>query len=185
MQHKMQHKCLTFPIPILKQMEKSNGNIVYGSLHYFDPINKYQNFSFTDVKDLSIENENFIDIYLINKTNYKVVIKNELIGFIYQNITFKTFDKEIFQTNSLDLFSALYHLIYENENDIEEIFNIEQNETIEQIATLERKPNLNIAKYNRKTEVKLNIPLKKDAIFKKQRISKVPVPKHLRERIQN
>ena len=33
-----------------------------------------------------------------------------------------------------------------------------------------------------KTKVKLNLPLKKDAIFKKQRISKVPI--HLRERIQ-
>ena len=33
-----------------------------------------------------------------------------------------------------------------------------------------------------KTKVKLNLPMKKDAIFKKQRISKVP--KHLRERIQ-
>ena len=134
-------------------MEKSNGNIVYGSLHYFDP-NKYQNLSFTDVKDLSIKNENFIDIYLINKTNYKVVIRNELIGFIYQNITFKSFDREIFQTNSLDLFSTLYHLTYENENDIEEILNIEQNETVEQVVTFERKPNfkckLNITKYNQK-----------------------------------
>ena len=33
-----------------------------------------------------------------------------------------------------------------------------------------------------KTKVKLNLPMKKDAIFKKQRISKVPI--HLRERIQ-
>ena len=33
-----------------------------------------------------------------------------------------------------------------------------------------------------KTNVKLNLPMKKDAIFKKQRISKVPI--HLRERIQ-
>ena len=33
-----------------------------------------------------------------------------------------------------------------------------------------------------KTKVKLNIPMKTDAIFKKQRISKVPI--HLRERIQ-
>ena len=33
-----------------------------------------------------------------------------------------------------------------------------------------------------KTKVKLNLPIKKDAIFKKQRISKVPI--HLRERIQ-
>ena len=33
-----------------------------------------------------------------------------------------------------------------------------------------------------KLKVKLNLPMKKDAIFKKQRISKVPI--HLRERIQ-
>ena len=33
-----------------------------------------------------------------------------------------------------------------------------------------------------KTKMKLNFPMKKDAIFKKQRISKVPI--HLRERIQ-
>ena len=33
-----------------------------------------------------------------------------------------------------------------------------------------------------KTKVKLNLPMKKDAIFKKQRISKVPI--HLRDRIQ-
>ena len=33
-----------------------------------------------------------------------------------------------------------------------------------------------------KTKVKLNLPIKKDAIFKKERISKVPI--HLRERIQ-
>ena len=33
-----------------------------------------------------------------------------------------------------------------------------------------------------KTKVKLNLPMKKDATFKKQRISKVPI--HLRERNQ-
>ena len=33
-----------------------------------------------------------------------------------------------------------------------------------------------------KTKVKLNLPMKKDAIFKKQRIRKVPI--HLRDRIQ-
>ena len=33
-----------------------------------------------------------------------------------------------------------------------------------------------------KTKVKLNLPMKKDAIFKKQRIKKLPI--HLRERIQ-
>ena len=33
-----------------------------------------------------------------------------------------------------------------------------------------------------KTKVKFNLPMKKDAIFKKQRIKKVPI--HLRDRIQ-
>ena len=51
----------------------------------------------------------------------------------------------------LDLFSALYHLTYENENDITEVLNIQENETIEQVATFERKPNFkckfNISKY--------------------------------------
>ena len=127
------------------------------------------------------------------------------------------------------MFSALYHLTYENENDINETLNIKENETIEQVATFERKPNFkcnfNMNKYTEtemefiqmfdfqhshltqdefdkiatiileykqvyattkfdvgKTKVKLNLPMKKDAIFKKQRISKVPI--HLRERIQ-
>ena len=120
-------------------------------------------------------------------------------------------------------------MTYENENDFHEILNITENETIEQLATFERKPNFkckfNINKYSEhekefiqmfdfqhshltqkefekvvttilnytqvyattkfdvgKTKVKLNLPMKKDAIFKKQRISKVPI--HLRERIQ-
>ena len=153
-----------------------------------------------------------------------------LIGFMYQNITFKQHKEEMYQRNSIDLFSTLYHLTYENENDINEILNIQENETIEQVATFERKPNfkckLNINKYTEsekefnqmfdfqhshltqeefekivtfileykqvyattkfdvgKTKVKLNLPMKQDAIFKKQRISKVPI--HLRERIQN
>ena len=148
---------------------------------------------------------------------------------MYQNFTFKKQNEEMHQTNSLDLFTALYHLTYENENDINEILNIQENETIEQVATFERKPNFkckfNINKYTEsekkftqmfdfqhshltqnefekvvtlildyrqvyattkfdvgKTTVKLNLPIKKDAIFKKQRIGKVPI--HLRERIQ-
>ena len=64
-----------------------------------------------------------------------------LIGFIYQNITFKQHKKEMYQTNSKDLFSALYHLIHENKNNINEILNTQENETIEQIATFGRKPN--------------------------------------------
>ena len=52
-----QHKCITFPIPISKQMEKSNGKKIYKLMHYFEPMNKYQNLSFTDIKDLSIEKD--------------------------------------------------------------------------------------------------------------------------------
>ena len=148
---------------------------------------------------------------------------------MYQNITFKLHKEELCQTNSTDLFSALYHLTYEIENDINEILNIQENETIEQVATFERRPNFkckfNFNKYTEsekefiqmfdfqhshitqeefekilsitleykqvyattkfdvgKTKVKLNLPMKKDAIFKKQRIGKVPI--QLRERIQ-
>ena len=43
--------------------------------------------------------------------------------------------------NSIDLFSALYHLTYENENDINKILNIQETETIEKVATFEGKPN--------------------------------------------
>ena len=123
----------------------------------------------------------------------------------------------------------MYYLTYEIEHDINEILNIQENETIEQVATFKRKPNFkckfNINKYPEqdkefiqnfdfqhshltqeefekvvtiilhykqvyattkfdvgKTKVKLNLPMKTDAIFKKQRIRKVPI--HLRERIQ-
>ena len=123
----------------------------------------------------------------------------------------------------------MYNLTYENEKDLKEIFNLQKNETIEQIATFERKPNFkckfNTNKYTEiekefiqmfdfqhsnltqeqfekvvkiiltykqvfavtkfdvgKTKVKLNLPMKKDAIFKKRGISKVPI--HLRKRVQ-
>ena len=46
----------------------------------------------------------------------------------------------MYQTNSKDLFAALCHLTYKNENDINEILNIQDNETIEQVAIFERKP---------------------------------------------
>ena len=226
---KEKHKCITFPIPIFKQMEKSNGKVIYSSNHYFEPINKYHNLSFTDIKDLTTETEHFMDIFLVNKNQRKITINEGLIGFMFQNITFKKQNEEMYQINSLDLFTALYHLTYENENDINKILNIQDNETIEQVATFERKPNskckFNINKYTEsekdfiqifdfqhshltqsefekvvtiildyrqvyattkfdvgKTKVKLNLPIKKDAIFKKQRIRKVPI--HLRERIQ-
>ena len=210
-------------------MEKSNEKPIYKSMYYFEPINKYQSLSFTDIKDLSIEKEHFIDIFLINENQHKVTINIGQIGFMYQNITFKQYKKEMYHTNSIDLFSALYHITYENENDINEVLNIQENETIEQVATFERKPNFkckfDINKYTTsekefiqmfdfqhsdltreefekivtiileykqvyattkldvgKTKVELNLPMKKDAIFKKQRISKVPI--HLKERIQ-
>ena len=126
-----QYKCITFPIPIFKQMEKSNRKTIYKSMYYFEPINKYQNLSFTDIKDLSIEKEHFIDIFLINKNQHKMTINVGLIGLMYQNIIFKQHKEEMYQTKSIDLFSALYHLTYENENDINEILNIHENETIE------------------------------------------------------
>ena len=224
-----QHKCITFPIPIFKHMEKSSGKTIHKSHFYFEPINKYQSISFRDIKDFSSEAEHFIDIFLINRNQHKITINTGLIGFMYQNISFKQQDEEIYQTNSIDLSTALYQLTYENENDIHEILNIKENETIEQVATFERKPNFkckfNINKYTEsekefiqmfdfqhphlsqkefekvvtiildykqvyattkfdvgKTKVKLNLPMNKDAIFKKQRKSKVPI--HLRERIQ-
>ena len=71
-----------------------------------------------------IQKEQFIDIFLINKNQHKMTINVGLIGFMYQNITFKQHKEEINQFNSIDLFSALYHLTYENENDINEILNI-------------------------------------------------------------
>ena len=158
-----------------------------------------------------------------------MILKNELNGSIYQNTTIKTFHMEVYQTNSLDLFSALYHLTYENGNDINDILQINDDESINQVATFERKSNFkcqfNITKFNDKdkefiqmfdfqhshltqeqfdkivdrilkyrnvyattkfdvgkTKVKHNLLMKKDAIFKKQRISKVPI--HLRDRMQ-
>ena len=56
----------------------------------------------TDIKDLSIENEHFIDIFLINKNQHKVIINVGLIGLLYQNITFKQHKEEMYQTNSID-----------------------------------------------------------------------------------
>ena len=196
-------------------MEKSNGKAIYNSNYYFEPINKYHNLSFTDIEDLTAEKEHFMDIFLVNKNLHKVTINEGLIEFMYQNITFKKQNEEMYQTNSIDLFTALYHLTYENKNDINEILIIQDSETIEQVATFERKPNFkckfNINNYTEsekefiqmfdsqhshltqdefekvvtiildyrqvyattkfdvgKTKVKLNLPIKKDAIFKKQ-----------------
>ena len=224
-----QNESITFPIPIFKQMKKSNEKTIHKSHFYFEPINKYHNISFTDIKDFTADEEYFIDILLVNKNRHRITINTGLIGFMNKNISFKKQDNEIYQTNSIDLFTALYHLTYESEYDISEILNIQENETIEQVATFERKPNFkckfNINKYSEqekefiqmfdfqhshltqeefekvvttilqykqvyattkfdvgRTKVKLNLPMKKDAIFKKQRISKVPI--HLRERIQ-
>ena len=195
-------------------MNKSNGKVIYSSNYYFEPISKYHNLSFLDIKDLTTETEHFMDMFLVNKNQHKITINEGLIGFMYLNIIFKKQNEEMYQTNSLDLFTALYHLTYENENDINEILSIQDNETIEQVATFERKPNFkcnfNINKYTEseknlfkclifnihiltqsefeklvtiildyrqvyattkfdvgKTKVKLNLPIKKDAIFKK------------------
>ena len=137
-----QHKCITFPIPIFKQMEKSSGKTIHTSHFYFEPINKYQNISFTDIKDFSSETEHFIDIFLINRNQHKITINSGLIGFMHQNISFKQQDEELYQTNPINLSTALYHLTYENENNVHEILNIKENETIEQVATFERKPNI-------------------------------------------
>ena len=224
-----QYKSITFPIPIFKQIKKSNEKTIHKSHFYFEPINKYHNISFTDIKDFTADEEYFIDILLINKNRHRITINTGLIGFMNRKITFKKQDNEIYQTSSSDLFTVLYHLTYESEYDINEILNIQESETIEQVATFERKPNFkckfNINKYSEqekefiqmfdfqhshltqeefekvvtiilqykqvyaatkfdvgKTKVKLNLPMKKDAIFKKQRISKVPI--HFRERIQ-
>ena len=81
-----------------------------------------------------------------------MILKIELFGLIYQNTTFKTFHMEIYQRKSLDLFSAFYQLTYGNDNDIDKILQIQNNETIHQVAIFERKPNFkckfNITKYN-------------------------------------
>ena len=91
---KEQHRCITFPIPILRQMEKSNGKAIYSSNYYFEPINKYHNQSFADIKDLTTEKEHFMDIFLVNKNQHKITIKEGLIGFMYQNLTFKKQNEE-------------------------------------------------------------------------------------------
>ena len=147
-----QQKSITFPIPIFKQMKHSNDKTIQKSKFYFEPINKYHNVSFTDIKDFSSDEEYFMDILLINKNRHRITINTGLIGFMNRNISFKKQDNELYQTNSIDLFQALYHLTYENENDIEEILNIQENETIEQVATFERKPKFkckfNINKYS-------------------------------------
>ena len=75
-------------------MEKSSGKTIYKSMYYFELINKYQNLTFTDIKDLLIEKEHFIDIFL-KKNQQKMTINVGLIGFMYQNITFKQHKEEM------------------------------------------------------------------------------------------
>ena len=77
-----QHECITFPIPIVNEMEPSSGKTFNKSFYFFEPINRYQNLSFTDIKDLSLEKEHFIDIFLINKNQHKITINTGLLGFI-------------------------------------------------------------------------------------------------------
>ena len=87
--------------------------------------------------------------YQLSK-KWKHQVEKQLINhstFFYQNITFRKHNEEMYQTNSIDLFAALYHLTYENENDVNEILNIQDKETIEQVATFERIPSFN-CKFN-------------------------------------
>ena len=126
-----------------------------------EPINKYHNISFTDIKDFTADEEYFIDILLVNKNRHRITINTGLISFINRNITFKKQDNEIYQTNSIDILTALYHLIYESEHDISEILSIQENETIEQVATFEKKNqtlNSNL--------ILTNIPNKKKNLYK-------------------
>ena len=88
-----------------------------------------------------------MDIFLVKKNQHKITINEGLIGFMYHYITFKKQNEEMYQTNSIDLFTALFHLTYENENDINETLNIQDNETIEQVATIERKPTAALKKH--------------------------------------
>ena len=60
-------------------MEKSNGKTIYSSKYYFEPINKYHNLSFTDIKDLTTEKEHFMDTFLVNKNQHKIIINEGLI----------------------------------------------------------------------------------------------------------
>ena len=133
-------------------MKKSNEKTIHKSHFYFEPINKYHNISFTDIKNFTADEEYFIDILLVNKNRHRITINTGLIGFMNRNITFKKQNNEVYQTNSIDLFTALYHLTYESEHDISEILNIQENKTIEQVETFERKPNFkckfNINKYS-------------------------------------
>ena len=199
-----------------------------------DVLKKYDIIAPVNKEQLSTGNTFTNPVFILRKGESLKIVRdarylNSMIDESKRNWPIEPVDEEIYQTNSIDLFTALYQLTYENENDITEILNIQENETIEQVATFERKPNFkckfNINKYSEqdkefiqmfdfqhshltqeefgkvvtiilhykqvyettkfdvgKTKVKLNLPMKTDAIFKKQRISKVPI--HLRERIQ-
>ena len=48
-----------------------------------------------------------MDIFLVNKNQHKITINEGLIGFMYQNIKLKKQNEEMYQTNSVDLFTAL------------------------------------------------------------------------------
>ena len=70
-------------------MKKSNEKTIHKSNFYFEPINKYQNISFTDIKDFTADEEYFIDILLMNKNRHRITINTGLIVFMNRNITFK------------------------------------------------------------------------------------------------
>ena len=89
-------------------MKKSNEKTIHKSHFYFEPLNKYHNISFTDIKDFTADEEYFIDILPVNKNRHRITINTGLIGFMNRNITFKKQDNELYQTNSIDLFTALF-----------------------------------------------------------------------------
>ena len=63
-------------------MKHSNDKTIQKSKFYFEPINKYHNVSFTDIKDFSSDEEYFMDILLINKNRHRITINTGLIGFM-------------------------------------------------------------------------------------------------------
>ena len=75
-------------------MKHSNDKTIQKSKFYFEPINKYHNVSFTDIKDFSSDEEYFMDILLINKNRHRITINTGLIGFMNRNISFKKQDNE-------------------------------------------------------------------------------------------
>ena len=70
-------------------MKKSNEKTIHKSHFYFEPINKYHNISFTDIKDFTADEEYFIDILLVNKNRHRITINTGLIGFMIEKLHLK------------------------------------------------------------------------------------------------